>query len=299
MTHDTSTAEKNERALEDEIHTDLREQMTYGSYLDLDDLLSAQHPVSSPEHHDELLFIIQHQTTELWFKLVIHELLDARRLIASDQLQLALKRIARVKHIQKTLTEQWSVLATLTPSEYVGFRDELGQSSGFQSWQYRAVEFLLGNKNKGMLKVFDAEPEAQAVLRQYLEEPSVYDEFLRFLARRGLPVPQRVLDRDVSVAHTFDEELLETFRIIYENPEEYWLEYESCEELVDLEENFQFWRYRHMRTVLRIIGMKRGTGGSSGVGFLQKALDLTFFPELFDIRTGIENGPGTQTAPKH
>ncbi|WP_137826680.1 tryptophan 2,3-dioxygenase family protein [Brevibacterium sp. 2SA] len=299
MTHDTSTAEKNERALEDEIHTDLREQMTYGSYLDLDDLLSAQHPVSSPEHHDELLFIIQHQTTELWFKLVIHELLDARRLIAADQLQLALKRIARVKHIQKTLTEQWSVLATLTPSEYVGFRDELGQSSGFQSWQYRAVEFLLGNKNKGMLKVFDVEPEAQAVLRQYLEEPSVYDEFLRFLARRGLPVPQRVLDRDVSVAHTFDEELLETFRIIYENPEEYWLEYESCEELVDLEENFQFWRYRHMRTVLRIIGMKRGTGGSSGVGFLQKALDLTFFPELFDIRTGIENGPGTQTAPRH
>ncbi|GAH41438.1 unnamed protein product, partial [marine sediment metagenome] len=233
------------------------------------------------------------------FKLVIHELLDARRLIAADQLQLALKRIARVKHIQKTLTEQWSVLATLTPSEYVGFRDELGQSSGFQSWQYRAVEFLLGNKNKGMLKVFDAEPEAQAVLRQYLEEPSVYDEFLRFLARRGLPVPQRVLDRDVSVAHTFDEELLETFRIIYENPEEYWLEYESCEELVDLEENFQFWRYRHMRTVLRIIGMKRGTGGSSGVGFLQKALDLTFFPELFDIRTGIENGPGTRTAPQH
>ena len=299
MTHDTSTAEKNERALEDEIHTDLREQMTYGSYLDLDRLLTAQHPVSSPEHHDELLFIIQHQTTELWFKLVIHELLDARRLIAADQLQLALKRIARVKHIQKTLTEQWSVLATLTPSEYVGFRDELGHSSGFQSWQYRAVEFLLGNKNRGMLAVFDAEPEARAALEQYLEEPSVYDEFLRFLARRGLPVPQRILDRDVSVSHTFDEELLETFRIIYENPEEYWLEYESCEELVDLEENFQFWRYRHMRTVLRIIGMKRGTGGSSGVGFLQKALDLTFFPELFDIRTGIENGPGTQTHPKH
>ncbi len=166
--------------------------------------------MSDPEHHDEPLFIIQHQTTELWFKLVIHELLDARRLIAADQPQLALKRIARVKHIQKTLTEQWSVLATLTPSEYVGFRDELGQSSGFQSWQYRAVEFLLGNKNKGMLAVFDAEPEAQAP-RRYLEEPSVYDEFLRFLFRRGLPVPRRILDRDVSVSHTFDEEPLETF----------------------------------------------------------------------------------------
>lgn len=297
MTHDKTTAEKNERDLEDGIHTDLRSTMTYGSYLDLDRLLSAQNPVSGPVHHDELLFIIQHQTTELWFKLVIHELLDARRLIADDQLQLALKRIARVKHIQKTLTEQWSVLATLTPSEYVGFRDELGQSSGFQSWQYRAVEFLLGNKNAGMLPVFDGEPEARAQLETYLNEPSVYDEFLRFLARRGLPVPQRLLDRDVSVAHTFDEELLDTFRIIYENPQEYWLEYESCEELVDLEENFQFWRYRHMRTVLRIIGMKRGTGGSSGVGFLQKALDLTFFPELFDIRTGISKGPGTTTRP--
>ncbi|MGO2860745.1 MAG: tryptophan 2,3-dioxygenase [Brevibacterium sp.] len=292
-----STAEKNERKLEDEIHTDLKEQMTYGSYLDLERLLSAQHPVSDPVHHDELLFIVQHQTTELWFKLVIHELLDARRLIAADRLQPALKRIARVKHIQKTLTEQWSVLATLTPSEYVGFRDELGKSSGFQSWQYRAVEFLLGNKNRGMLAVFDSEPEAREQLETYLGEPSIYDEFLRFLARRGLPVPQRLLERDVTVAHTFDEELLETFRIIYENPQEYWLEYESCEELVDLEENFQFWRYRHMRTVLRIIGMKRGTGGSSGVGFLQKALDLTFFPELFDIRTGIEHGPGTQTTP--
>ena len=293
MTHDDSTAAKNERDLEEGIHTDLRSTMTYSSYLSLDRLLSSQHPVSEPVHHDELLFIIQHQTTELWFKLVIHELLDARRLIANDQLQSALKRIARVKHIQKTLTEQWSVLATLTPSEYVGFRDELGQSSGFQSWQYRAVEFLLGNKNAGMLQVFDGEPEARAQLETYLQEPSVYDEFLRALARRGLPVPQRLLDRDVSVAHTFDEELLDTFRIIYENPQDYWLEYESCEELVDLEENFQFWRYRHMRTVLRIIGMKRGTGGSSGVGFLQKALDLTFFPELFDIRTGIENGPGT------
>ncbi|RBP65021.1 tryptophan 2,3-dioxygenase [Brevibacterium sanguinis] len=295
MSHDSRTAETNERRLEDGIHQDLKGRMTYGSYLDLERLLDAQHPVSDPVHHDELLFIIQHQTTELWLKLVLHELVDARDLIREDRLQPALKRIARVKHIQRTLTEQWSVLATLTPSEYVGFRDQLGQSSGFQSWQYRAVEFLLGNKNAGMLPVFDGEPEARAELEKHLGEPSVYDEFLRFLARRGLPVPQRLLDRDVTRAHTFDEDLLETFRIIYENPRDYWLEYESCEELVDLEENFQFWRYRHMRTVLRIIGHKRGTGGSSGVGFLQKALDLTFFPELFEIRTMIES-PGADRA---
>ncbi|WP_309133131.1 tryptophan 2,3-dioxygenase family protein [Brevibacterium sp.] len=295
MSHDAQTAETNERRLEDGIHRDLKGRMTYGSYLDLDLLLSAQNPVSDPVHHDELLFIIQHQTTELWLKLVIHELLDARDLIREDRLQPALKRIARVKHIQKTLTEQWSVLATLTPSEYVGFRDQLDQSSGFQSWQYRAVEFLLGNKNAGMLPVFDGEPEARAQLEKHLREPSVYDEFLRFLARRGLPVPQRLLERDVTHAHTFDEDLLETFRIIYENPQDYWLEYESCEELVDLEENFQFWRYRHMRTVLRIIGHKRGTGGSSGVGFLQKALDLTFFPELFEIRTMIDGPTADRT----
>lgn len=284
---ESSTVRRNERALEAGIHTDLRDRMSYGSYLGLERLLSAQHPVSDPEHHDELLFIIQHQTTELWLKLVIHELRAARELIIADQLQPALKCIARVKHIQRTLTEQWSVLATLTPSEYAEFRDVLGSSSGFQSWQYRAVEFLLGNKNAAMLKVFEAEPEAQQQLRELLEQPSIYDEFIRHLARLGHPVPQELLDRDVSRAHTAHDGLTEVFRGIYEDRERHWLIYESCEELVDLEENFQTWRFRHLRTVMRIIGGKPGTGGSSGVEFLQKALDLTFFPELFAVRSEI------------
>ncbi|MEL0625823.1 tryptophan 2,3-dioxygenase [Salinibacterium amurskyense] len=276
-----------ERALEDEIVTDFSKRMSYGSYLELDTLLSAQTPQSKPEHHDEMLFIVQHQTTELWLKLVIHELLSARALIASDNLSMALKHIARVKHIQRTLTEQWSVLATLTPSEYSQFRDYLGSSSGFQSYQYRAVEFLLGNKNAGMLKVFEAHPEAHALLSKLLAEPSVYDEFLRYLSRHGYEVPEAVLNRDVTRGYEQNDELIETFRHIYDNESEHWLAYEACEEFVDLEDNFQLWRFRHMKTVMRIIGMKRGTGGSSGVGFLQKALDLTFFPELFSVRTEI------------
>lgn len=276
-----------ERALEDEIVTDFSKRMSYGSYLELDTLLSAQTPQSTPEHHDEMLFIIQHQTTELWLKLVIHELISARALIASDNLSMALKHIARVKHIQRTLTEQWSVLATLTPSEYSQFRDYLGSSSGFQSYQYRAVEFLLGNKNAGMLKVFEAHPEAHALLSKLLAEPSVYDEFLRYLSRHGYEVPDAVLNRDVTRGYEQNDDLIETFRHIYDNESEHWLTYEACEEFVDLEDNFQLWRFRHMKTVMRIIGMKRGTGGSSGVGFLQKALDLTFFPELFSVRTEI------------
>ncbi|MGV8876427.1 MAG: tryptophan 2,3-dioxygenase [Rhodoglobus sp.] len=277
----------NERALEDEIVTDFSERMDYGSYLQLEQLLSAQTPLSTPVHHDEMLFIIQHQTTELWLKLVIHELMSARDLIANDKLSLALKRIARVKHIQRTLTEQWSVLATLTPSEYSQFRDTLGSSSGFQSYQYRAVEFLLGNKNAAMVTVFDSHPEAHALLSTLLNEPSVYDEFLRYLARNGYAIPEAVLQRDVSRGYEQNDELIDTFRQIYDNESEHWLAYEACEELVDLEDNFQLWRFRHMKTVMRIIGMKRGTGGSSGVGFLQKALDLTFFPELFAVRTEI------------
>jgi tryptophan 2,3-dioxygenase len=281
------TRATNERELEAEIVTDLRGQMTYGSYLQLDLLLSAQVPVSRPEHHDELLFIVQHQTTELWLKLVLHELRSARTLLDADDLPAALKRIARVKHIQKTLTEQWSVLATLTPSEYAEFRGDLASASGFQSYQYRAVEFLLGNKNARMIRVFDAEPEAQRLLQELLDEPSVYDAFLHYLARRGHPVPARILERDVTRAHVHDDELVDVFRAIYADPHADWDAYESCEELVDLEENFQLWRFRHLRTVQRIIGWKRGTGGSSGVGFLTKALELTFFPELFAVRTEI------------
>jgi tryptophan 2,3-dioxygenase len=280
-------ATTHERAIESEIVTDFRDKMSYGSYLQLDRLLSAQVPISQPEHHDELLFIIQHQTSELWLKLMRHELLSARDLIAKDELQIALKRIARVKHIQRQLTEQWSVLATLTPTEYVQFRGFLGQASGFQSYQYRAVEFLLGNKNAGMLKVFESHPEAHELLETLLNEPSVYDEFLRYLSRHGFDVPASALERDVTQGYKFNPDLVGTFETIYENPEEHWLAYETCEEFVDLEDNFQLWRFRHVKTVLRIIGTKRGTGGSSGVDFLKRALDLTFFPELYAVRTEI------------
>jgi tryptophan 2,3-dioxygenase len=279
--------EHNTREFEPEIVTDFRERMSYSSYLGLDVLLSAQRPVSDPEHHDELLFIIQHQTTELWLKLVLHELRAAMAFLRADQLAPALKSIARVKHIQRTLTEQWSVLATLTPTEYSQFRDSLGSSSGFQSWQYRAVEFALGNKNRRMLSVFESDPQAHALLTEMLEAPSIYDEFLRYLHRAGFAIPADVLARDVTEAWELHPGLIAMFRGIYENATEHWAAYEACEELVDLEDNFQLWRFRHLKTVQRIIGMKRGTGGSSGAAFLQKALELTFFPELFAVRTEI------------
>ncbi|WP_382304302.1 tryptophan 2,3-dioxygenase [Herbiconiux sp. UC225_62] len=277
----------NTRAFDEGIVTDFSERMSYGSYLALDELLALQRPVSVPEHHDELLFIIQHQTSELWLKLMLHELRSARESLRGDDIGTALKRIARVKHIQETLTQQWSVLATLTPTEYSEFRGFLANSSGFQSHQYRAVEFILGNKNERMLSVFDSDPAARAVLAALLEEPSLYDEFLRYLARLGFAVPAAVLTRDVTKAWVLHPELVPIFREIYESAGENWRVYEACEELVDLEDNFQFWRFRHLRTVQRTIGMKAGTGGSSGAGFLERALSLTFFPELFAVRTEI------------
>lgn len=277
----------NTRMIEETVVTDFSDRMSYGGYLDLPTLLSAQRPISDPVHHDELLFIIQHQTTELWLKLVLHELEAACAQIRADDLAPALKGIARVKHIQKTLTEQWSVLATLTPSEYAEFRGVLGNASGFQSWQYRAVEFRLGNKNARMLDVFRNDEAAHTVVRRALEEPSLYDEFLRFLARQGYDVPADVVDRDVTKAWTFREDLMPVLKRVYENPEDNWAVYETCEELVDLEENFQLWRFRHLKTVERIIGMKTGTGGSSGAPFLKRALELTFFPELYAVRTRI------------
>jgi tryptophan 2,3-dioxygenase len=279
--------ERNTRRIEASVVTDFSDRMSYGGYLDLPTLLSAQRPISRPEHHDELLFIIQHQTTELWLKLVLHELESARDLLRADELAKALKCIARVKHIQKTLTEQWSVLATLTPTEYAQFRGVLGNASGFQSYQYRAVEFVLGNKNARMLQVFEADAAASAALRTALETPSLYDEFLRFLARAGYPIPADVLERDVTLAWTFQPELVPVFAAIYANPEKHWAAYETCEELVDLEDNFQLWRFRHLKTVERIIGSKSGTGGSSGAPFLRRALELTFFPELYAVRTEI------------
>ncbi|WP_232663442.1 tryptophan 2,3-dioxygenase [Pseudonocardia sp. TRM90224] len=277
----------NIRPIEDSVVRDFTVNLSYGAYLHLDEVLSAQHPVSKPEHHDELLFIVQHQTSELWLKLVLHELRAVQDLLAADDLRPALKSLARVKHIQRTLTDQWSVLATLTPSEYAEFRSFLGTSSGFQSDQYRSVEFVLGNKNAAMLELFHHDDRARSQLADLLARPSVYDEFLRYLARHGHPVPAAVLDRDVTKPHTFCEDLVPVFRTIYENAHEYWEAYETCEELVDLEENFQLWRFRHLKTVERTIGIKRGTGGSSGVTFLRKALELTFFPELYAVRTEI------------
>jgi tryptophan 2,3-dioxygenase len=275
------------RPVEDSIRTDLRGATTYGAYLDLEHLLGAQHPRSRPEHHDELLFIVQHQTSELWLKLVLHELRAARQYLADDELEPALKCLARVKNIQRTLTEQWSVLATLTPREYAQFRGVLGPASGFQSHQYRAVEFILGNKNAAMLAVFDGEPEGRAALAELLESPTLYDEFLRLLSRRGLDIPAEVLDRDHRSPWTFQPALVPVFRRIYESTETPWAIYEACESLVDVEDNFQLWRFRHLLTVRRTIGQKTGTGGSSGVGFLKRALDLTFFPELYAVRTEI------------
>ncbi|PJK09529.1 tryptophan 2,3-dioxygenase [Lysobacteraceae bacterium NML95-0200] len=279
--------QNNERELEGGIHVDLSGRMTYGGYLDLDTLLSAQQPLSNPPHHDEMLFIIQHQTSELWMKLLIHELTAAIEHLRHDRVWQFGKVAARCKRVLEQLISQWSVLETLTPAEYMQFRDVLGPSSGFQSLQYRQIEFLLGNKNAAMVKVFAHDEGAHVRLSEVLNAPSLYDEFLRYLARWGHAVPQSLLGRDVAKAHVFDAELLPVFANIYQDTDRFWREYALCEDLVDLETQFQIWRFRHMRTVMRVIGFKPGTGGSSGVDFLKRALDLTFFPELFEVRTGI------------
>ena len=280
----------NRRDLESGIHTDLSGRMTYGGYLQLQTLLAAQQPLSSPPHHDEMLFIIQHQTSELWLKLLIHELTAATGHLRDDRAWQFGKVAARCKRVLDQLTAQWSVLETLTPSEYMEFREILGPSSGFQSLQYRTVEFLMGNKNAAMLKVFAHDQAGHAALEAVLRAPSLYDEFLRYLARWGHAVPDSHLQRDWSQPHVLDPALVPVFERIYEDTGLYWREYALCEDLVDLETQFQLWRFRHMRTVQRIIGFKSGTGGSSGVAFLRKALELTFFPELFEVRTVI--GPG-------
>ena len=284
--------DRNQRDLEDSIHTDLDGRLTYGGYLRLDRLLAAQQPLSSPPHHDEMLFIVQHQTSELWLKLLIHELSAATGHLRHDRVWQFGKVAARCKRVLDQLTAQWSVLETLTPSEYMEFREILGPSSGFQSLQYRTVEFLLGNKNAAMLKVFRHDGPGHDALADVLRAPSLYDEFLRYLARWGHDVPARHLERDWSEPHVLDAALVDVFVRIYEDTDRYWREYQLCEDLVDLETQFQLWRFRHMRTVQRIIGFKRGTGGSSGVAFLKRALELTFFPELFEVRTRIGASPG-------
>ncbi len=274
-----------ERPVEPGIRRDLSGELSYSDYLRLDLLLAAQQPLSS--RHDELLFIVQHQTSELWMRLLLHELDSACRNLAADRLNGALKDLARIKHIQRQLFEQWAVLETLTPSEYADFRDLLARASGFQSLQYRLIEFRLGNKTPEMLEVFAHAPEEQERLREALAAPSLYDELLRLLARRGLAIPAERTERDWSVPAAPDHRLVEAFKTIYEARERYWVEYELCEELVDIEESFQLWRFRHLKTVERIIGGRTGTGGSSGADFLRAALDLRFFPELWDVRAEI------------
>jgi tryptophan 2,3-dioxygenase len=295
-THDGSGCPMRQRAFEDSIQTDLAGKLTYGSYLALDQILSAQHPVSPTQpngdafHHDEMLFIIQHQTSELWMKLVIHELRAAIRYIRQDRLGPCFKIMARVKQVQAQLFQQWAVLETMTPNEYAKFRSYLGPASGFQSHQYRTIEFLLNNKDPNALRVFAHRPDLHDALRADLEAPSVYDEFLRCLARKGYDVPASVIERDFSQPYQPDASVESLFLKIYqdaEGPDGDWDAYEMCEKLVDIDEQFALWRFRHMKTVERIIGFKRGTGGSSGVGFLKQAVEIHAFPELWAVRTRI------------
>jgi tryptophan 2,3-dioxygenase len=278
------TTNTNQRPVESGIVTDFSKKLSYAGYLSLDGLLAQQRPLSQPQHHDEMLFIIQHQVSELWIKLIIHELSAAIDHIHHDRLPPALKILSRVKLIQMQLFEQWSVLETLTPSEYMEFRGVLGNASGFQSYQYRKLEFLLGNKNADTLKVFAHDASIHDDLLYTLESPSLYDEFLRYLGRHGYNIAAECLNRDWSKPYTRNEALVDTFREIYRNSKQHWEAYEMCEKLVDVEEYFQLWRFRHLKTVERIIGFRSGTGGSSGAGFLRQALELTFFPELLASR---------------
>jgi len=278
---------KDGSGLEKGIKLDLRGELTYETYLGLEKLLSAQNPLSRPPHHDELLFIIQHQTSELWMKLILHELGAAIGHIQQDELGPCFKILARVKQIQRQLFEQWAVLETLTPNEYAQFRKVLANASGFQSMQYREIEFMLGNKNAEVAEVFRYRDELYQEILSILHAPSLYDEFLRYLGRHGYAIPAECLERDWSQPHIRNPKLVPVFKHIYDQPETQWDAYEMCEKLVDVEENFHLWRFRHLKTVERIIGYKKGTGGSSGVGYLKHALDLTFFPELFDVRTEI------------
>lgn len=274
-----------QRPIEPEMPAARTAGMTYADYLQLDRLLDSQRPLSTPPHHDELLFIIQHQTTELWFKLIVHELAAAMARVQADDLEPAFKILARVKHIQFQLFNQWSVLETLTPSEYTQFRSNLGTSSGFQSVQYRTVEFMLGNKDRAMIEYHRHDPEATARLTAALEAPSLYDSFLHYLHRQGLPIPAEVMERDLTLTHVSHPGVIDVLRTIYQDPQTWWAAYNMAEKLVDVEENFSLWRFRHMKVVQRVIGFKRGTGGSTGVHFLRQMIDHTLFPELWQVRT--------------
>lgn len=260
-----------------------KDKMSYGDYLNLDKILSAQSLRS--EAHDEMLFIVQHQVSELWLRLAIHEMNTARINIAQDNVRPAFKMLTRVARIFEQLNNAWDVLRTMTPSEYTQFRDDLGKSSGFQSHQYRLVEFVVGNRNHAMLKPHEHQPELKALLQAELQKPSLYDEVLRFLARNGFDVPDEVLKRDVSTIMPFSQAVQDCWQTVYKNPEAHWLAYELAEKLVDFEDYFRRWRFNHVTTVERIIGNKQGTGGTSGVSYLQRMLKVELFPELWAVRT--------------
>ena len=264
---------------------DFSQSMSYGDYLQLDAILSAQKPLSPA--HDEMLFIVQHQTSELWMKLMLHELRAAIGHIAGDALQPAFKMLARVSKIMEQLVHAWDVLATMTPPEYSAMRPYLGSSSGFQSYQYRSIEFALGNKNRAMLQPHAHRPDLLAQVQAAFEAPSLYDEALRLLARRGLPVPASHTGGDWTVPYAESDAVEQAWLTVYRNPEQHWDLYQLGEELTDLEDAFRLWRFRHVTTVARVIGFKRGTGGTGGVSYLRKMLDVVLFPEIWRLRTNL------------
>lgn len=276
---------KNFREVEDGIHTDMTGRMSYGDYLNLGEILSAQTPVSS--QHDEMLFIIIHQASELWLKLASHELAAAIAYVKDSDFRQAFKVIARVKQILNQLTHSWDILSTLTPVDYIKFRPSLGGASGFQSYGYRRLEFLLGNKSADSIKVHEGNPVVAEELHALLKRPSLYDEVIRKLKESGFDIDASVLERDFSTPYQANESVKNAWLQIYRNSDKHFEFYELAEKLVDIEDAFQQWRFKHMYTVQRIIGLRRGTGGSSGVPFLKKALDTSFFPELLDLRTDL------------
>ncbi|WP_027953367.1 tryptophan 2,3-dioxygenase [Halobacillus kuroshimensis] len=265
------------------VHTDFSDRMTYGEYLRLDQLLDAQKPLSS--HHDEMLFIMIHQVSEIWMKLMLHELQAAIRSIQHDDMQPAFKMLARVSSIQKQIIHAWDVLATMTPSEYMEFRDHLGRASGFQSYQYRMIEFALGYKTNAVLKIYRKDKDLHNRLEKAYKKPSLYDVTLEQLSKAGFDLDPQVLNRDYTDLYKQNPSVETAWAIVYKDVDRYWHLYQLAEKLVDLEDSLQQWRFRHMKTVERIIGHKKGTGGSSGVGYLKKVLEHRFFPELWDVRT--------------
>jgi len=276
---------KNYRELEKGIHTDLKNRMSYGEYLHLPEVLNAQHRLS--DQHDEMLFIIIHQASELWLKLAGHEVEAAIQNVQNDNFRHAFKVIARVKLILTQLTQSWSILSTMTPVDYLKFRDALGPASGFQSYSYRKLEFLLGNKNRKLIEVHRHDPEVHDELARLLGEPSLYDVVLRKLSDSGFEIDEKKLNRDWGLPYEPDDSVHSAWLEVYRNPEKHFGLYELAEKLVDIEDAFQNWRFKHMYTVQRIIGNRQGTGGSSGVPFLKKAIETSFFPELLALRSDL------------